>query len=207
MNKPPLSCNSYQLTRDRKKGKREMKKFLQIIGAVLLLMVVTACGEQSDKAASSDSNKAKDTVTIGYQKGNSLHILKSLGYLDEVFEEQGITVEWKELATGGLLLEALNAGSIDFGHAADANAVFAQASGMPLVYVASAFPNPEGLAIIVHDDADIEKASDLEGKTVAIGKGWNSHYLLMKALQKEGLTSEDVNFAYVKDASEGRAVI
>lgn len=184
-----------------------MKKFLLLFSALLLLLLVTACGDKSSNSGgTSDSDKAAtETVTIGYQKGNSLHILKSLGYLDEALKEQGVKVEWKELATGGLLLEALNAGSIDFGHAADANAVFAQASGMPLVYVASALPNPEGLAILVHGDSNIQSASDLKGKTVAIGKGWNSHYLLMKALQKEGLTSNDVRFAYVKDASEGRA--
>ncbi|TKC19195.1 sulfonate ABC transporter substrate-binding protein [Robertmurraya kyonggiensis] len=180
-----------------------MKKWLLSMIIVTFAIILTACN--SETSNSSSSGEKTETVKIGYQKGNTLHILKSLGYLEDELKEENIKVEWVEFPTGGALLEALNTNNIDFGHAADANAVFAQAAGMPLVYVASEAPNPEGLAILVHGDSDIKTAADLKGKTISIGKGWNSHYLLMKALQKEGLTSADVNFAYVKDASEGRA--
>lgn len=183
-----------------------MKKWLFSIFLVLTVVTLAACGSESNEGSSdSTAGEEAQTVKIGFQKGNTLHILKSLGYLDEKLKEENITVEWIEFPTGGALLEALNTDNIDFGHAADANAVFAQAAGMPLTYVASEAPNPEGLAIIVHGDSDIQTAADLKGKKISIGKGWNSHYLLMKALQKEGLTSADVEFAYVKDASEGRA--
>ncbi|MEK3888763.1 aliphatic sulfonate ABC transporter substrate-binding protein [Bacillus sp. FSL K6-3431] len=184
------------------------KAWLSIFIGISIIFVLAGCNNDP-KGTSSEANSAStdstEKVKIGFQKGNTLHILKSLGYLDEKLKEENISIEWVELATGGALLEALNTNNIDFGHAADANAVFAQAAGMPLVYIASEHPNPEGLAIIVHGDSDIKTAADLKGKKVSIGKGWNSHYLLMKALQKEGLTSDDVNFAYVKDASEGRA--
>lgn len=184
-----------------------MKKWLFSIFLVLAVITLAACGSESSEGGSTETTSGEDgqTVKIGFQKGNTLHILKSLGYLDERLKEDNITVEWIEFPTGGALLEALNTDNIDFGHAADANAVFAQAAGMPLTYIASEAPNPEGLAIIVHGDSDIQTAADLKGKKISIGKGWNSHYLLMKALQKEGLTSADVEFAYVKDASEGRA--
>ncbi|WP_174734452.1 aliphatic sulfonate ABC transporter substrate-binding protein [Mesobacillus harenae] len=184
-----------------------MKKGLGLVLSILMVFVLAACGGNSETSTGSaqEGEGNPETIRIGFQKGNTLHILKSRGNLDKALEEQNIKIEWIELATGGALLEALNTDNIDFGHAADANAVFAQASGMPLVYVASESPNPEGLAIIVHEDANIKTAADLKGKTIAIGKGWNSHYLLMKALQKEGLSTQDVEFAYVKDASEGRA--
>jgi sulfonate transport system substrate-binding protein len=184
-----------------------MKKWLFSIFLVLAVITLAACGSESSEGGSTETTSGEEgqTVKIGFQKGNTLHILKSLGYLDERLKEDNITVEWIEFPTGGALLEALNTDNIDFGHAADANAVFAQAAGMPLTYIASEAPNPEGLAIIVHGDSDIKTAADLKGKKISIGKGWNSHYLLMKALQKEGLTSADVEFAYVKDASEGRA--
>ncbi|MBU9723262.1 MULTISPECIES: aliphatic sulfonate ABC transporter substrate-binding protein [Bacillaceae] len=180
-----------------------MYKKLFLFVAIITLLTLAACGN-GDTDASGEAS-ASETIRVGFQKGNSLHILKTTGYLDEALQEQGISVEWRELATGGALLEALNAGSIDFGHAADANAVFSQAAGMPLVYVAAALPNPEGLGIIVHGDAEFETVADLAGERVAIGQGWNSHYLLLKALQEVGLSEEDINFAYVSDASEGRA--
>lgn len=187
-----------------------MKKGLVVVLGIFMLFALAACNAKTDSASGTKKEETKssntvETVKIGFQKGNALHILKSRGNLDKALEKQNIKIEWVELATGGALLEALNTNNIDFGHAADANAVFAQASGMPLVYVASEHPNPEGLAIIVQKDSKIKTAADLKGKKIAIGKGWNSHYLLMKALQKEGLTTKDVEFAYVKDASEGRA--
>lgn len=187
-----------------------MKKWLSTIFIVSCVLILAACNSGTNETATNSSSegnpeKSAQTVKIGFQKGNTLHILKSLGYVDERLKEENISVEWIEFPTGGALLEALNTNNIDFGHAADANAVFAQAAGMPLVYAASEHPNPEGLAIIVHGDSDIQTAADLKGKTISIGKGWNSHYLLMKALQKEGMTTADVEFAYVKDASEGRA--
>jgi sulfonate transport system substrate-binding protein len=187
-----------------------VKKGLSLLLGILIVFVLAACNAKTEtpsgaEKVSTKSTKTGETVKIGFQKGNALHILKSRGNLDKKLAEQNIKIEWVELATGGALLEALNTNNIDFGHAADANAVFAQASGMPLVYVASEHPNPEGLAIIVQKDSTIKTAADLKGKKIAIGKGWNSHYLLMKALQKEGLSTQDVEFAYVKDASEGRA--
>jgi sulfonate transport system substrate-binding protein len=187
-----------------------MKKGLVWLVGILMVFALGACNTKPETSSKTAGEAAKsdtpaETVKIGFQKGNILHILKSRGNLDKALEKQNIKVEWVEMPTGGALLEALNTNNIDFGHAADANAVFAQASGMPLVYVASEHPNPEGLAIIVQGDSDIKTVKDLKGKKIAIGKGWNSHYLLMKALQKEGLTTKDVEFAWVKDASEGRA--
>ncbi|WP_180953768.1 sulfonate ABC transporter substrate-binding protein [Bacillus sp. T33-2] len=184
-----------------------MKKGLALFLSMLMVLILAACGgkQETSNGSGQEGKGSPESIKIGFQKGNTLHILKSRGNLDKKLKEQNIKIEWVEFATGGALLEALNTNNIDFGHAADANAVFAQASGMPLVYVASESPNPEGLAMIVQKDSDIKTVADLKGKKIAIGKGWNSHYLLMKALQKEGLSTQDVEFAYVKDASEGRA--
>jgi len=58
-------------------------------------------------------------LRIGYQKFNTLNILKGAGHLEDALKPLGWTVRWTEFATGPVLLEALNAGAIDFGHAAD----------------------------------------------------------------------------------------
>ena len=54
------------------------------------------------------------TLRIGYQKFNTLNILKGAGKLEEALKPLGWSVQWYEFATGPVLLEALNAGSIDF---------------------------------------------------------------------------------------------
>lgn len=91
------------------------------------------------------SAQAEQTLRIGYQKFNSLNILKGTGALERALAPEGIRVAWYEFAAGPQLLEALSTGAIDLGHAADAPSVFAQAAGKPVVYLAAEQPYPKGI--------------------------------------------------------------
>lgn len=150
------------------------------------------------------SNKI-DTIRIGYQKFNTLNILKARQSLDNRLKSQGIAVKWIEFAAGPQLLEALNVGSIDFGHAADTPPIIAQAAGAPLVYVASEPPYPKGEAVLVRKDSPIRSVSDLKGKKVAIGKGWNVFYMLIRGIEAKGLKLEDIQPQFVKTAADAVA--
>ena len=98
----------------------------------------------------------------------------------------GYKVVWTEFPSGPPLLEALNVGAIDFGNTGEAPPIFAQAAGAPLVYVAYEPPAPKGEAILVPKDSSLKSVADLKGKKVALNKGSNVHYLLVKALEKAG---------------------
>jgi sulfonate transport system substrate-binding protein len=98
------------------------------------------------------------------------------------------------------MLEAMNAGSIDFGHTGEAPPIFAQAAGTPLVYVANEPPNPKGEAILVPKDSPIKDVAELKGKTVAFNKGSNVHYLLVEALKAAGLQYSDIKPAFLPPA-------
>ena len=170
--------------------------------AALFVLSVVLTGCSTTKASESDLK----TLKIGYQKGNTLNILKVKGNLDERLKKLGIKVEWNVFPSGGTVLEALAAGKIDYGNAADGSGVFAQASGQSFVYVGNDRPNPEGMGIMVHPDSPIQNFNDLKGKKVAVVKGGNHHYLAVLALESVGLQHDDVEYVYVKDASEGRAL-
>ena len=58
-------------------------------------------------------------------------------------------VVFKEFPAGPQLLEALNVGGVDFGHAGETPPVFAQAAGVPLVYAACEEESPRSEAILV----------------------------------------------------------
>ena len=88
--------------------------------------------------------RAEAVVRIGYQKFNTLNILKGTGALEAALAPKGVAVKWAEFQAGPQLLEAMNAGSIDLGHAADAPSVFAQAAGVDFVYLAAEPPYPAG---------------------------------------------------------------
>lgn len=168
--------------------------YLFILGFLLLVLVGCGTSEKSEATAEEDASNVgeKQTINIGYQKGNTLNILRESGILEEILEKNDYEVVWKEFGGGGPLLEALFTGNIDFGHASDGAAIFAQAGNKPLVYVGADYPNPEGVGILVHQDSDIKTIQDLKGKKVGASKGGNHHYLTILALKEAGMDVDDV---------------
>lgn len=150
--------------------------------------------------AATPSHAEDKVVRIGFQKYGTLILLKTKGLLEEKPKPQGYTVEWTEFPAGPQLLEALNVGSIDFGTTGEVPPIFAQAAGAPLVYVGYEPPAPEAEAILVAKDSPLKTVSDLKGKKVALNKGSNVHYLLVKALEKEGLAYSDIEVNFLPPA-------
>ncbi|MDQ0506898.1 sulfonate ABC transporter substrate-binding protein [Xanthobacter agilis] len=139
-------------------------------------------------------------VRIGYQKYGTLILLKNKGLLESRLKPLGYSVKWAEFPAGPQLLEALNAGAIDFGNTGEAPPIFAQAAGAPLVYVGFEPAAPQGEAILVPKDSPLKTVADLKGKTVALNKGSNVHYLLVKALEKAGVAYADIKTAFLTPA-------
>ncbi len=143
---------------------------------------------------------ADRTVRIGYQKYGNLLLLKQHGGLDARLKPLGVGVEWSEFPSGPPILEAMRAGAIDVGQTGDAPPVFAQAGRADLVYVAAEPPAPRGEAILVPKTSGIASLGDLKGKRVALNKGSNVHYLLVKALEKAGIPYGDITPVFLAPA-------
>lgn len=143
---------------------------------------------------------AKEPLRIGFQKYGTLTVLKARGDLEKRLAPQGIAVQWVEFPAGPQLLEGLNVGSIDFGTVGEAPPIFAQAAGAPIVYVANQPPAPAAEAILVPKDSPLKSVAELKGKKVALNKGSNVHYLLVKALEKAGVKYADVNVIFLPPA-------
>ena len=141
-----------------------------------------------------------ETLRIGYQKYGALVLLKAKGSLEKRLAEQGIEVQWTEFPGGPQLLEGLNVGSIDFGTTGEAPPIFAQAAGADLLYVAHEPPAPTSEAILVPKDSALKSVSELKGKKIALNKGSNVHYLLVRALEDAGLKYSDIQPVYLPPA-------
>jgi sulfonate transport system substrate-binding protein len=139
-------------------------------------------------------------VRIGFQKYGKLVLLKSNGTLEDRLKAAGYRVVWTEFPSGPPLLEALNVGAIDFGNTGEAPPIFAQAAGAPIQYVAYEPPAPKGEAILVPKDSKLTSVADLKGKKVALNKGSNVHYLLMKALEKAGVKYSEIEPVFLAPA-------
>jgi sulfonate transport system substrate-binding protein len=138
-------------------------------------------------------------LRVGNQKGY-LNLLKGRGTLEKRLAPLGVTVSWTEFSAGPVQLEALNVGSIDFGDVGEAPPIFAQAAGAPLSYVAATPSRPKSEAVIVPAQSSITTVAALKGKRIALNKGSNVHYFLVKLLRQHGLRYRDVELAFLAPA-------
>lgn len=169
---------------------------VRVPAAPLLLLAAVLAAPVPARAAEG----GKLTLRIGYQKYGTLVLLKARGTLEKRLAPQGVEVRWTEFPAGPVLLEAINAGAIDLGQVGEAPPIFAQAAGADLVYVAAEPPEPAGEAIVVRKDSPLRSVADLKGKRIALNKGSNVHFLLVKLLEKAGLSYGDVEAAFLPPA-------
>jgi sulfonate transport system substrate-binding protein len=146
------------------------------------------------------ASAADHVIHIGYQKYGNFILLKGTGELEKKLAPKGYTVEWTEFPSGPPLLEAINAGAIDFGQTGETPPIFAQAATADFVYIAHEPPAPQGEAVLVPKDSPIKSVADLKGKKVALNKGSNVHYLLIKLLEKFGVKYSDITPVFLAPA-------
>ncbi len=142
-----------------------------------------------------------EALRIGFQKSASLLTLqKSQGTLEKRLSVLGVPVKWVEFPAGPQLLEGLNVGAVDVGFVGEAPPIFAQAAGAKFVYIGYDPAAPEAEAIVVPKDSPIGDVAQLRGKKVALNKGSNVHYLLVKTLEKHGLKYADIQPVFLPPA-------
>jgi sulfonate transport system substrate-binding protein len=146
-------------------------------------------------------------IRIGTQKGGFFPAVRNRHSVENALTPLGIDVKWIDFQFGPPIMEAINAGSIDFGYVGDAPPIFAQAAGARIKYVAAVKSAGHTQAIIVPQDSPIKALADLKGKRVAFGKGSSAHNLLVAALEKAGLTWSDITPAALAPADATAAFV
>ena len=146
------------------------------------------------------AQNADNVLRIGYQKFGTLVLLKARGSLEKRLAPIHVEVKWTEFPAGPQLLEGLNVGAIDFGTVGEAPPIFAQAAGADLIYVGYEPAASAAEAILVPKDSSIQTVAELKGKKVALNKGSNVHFLLVKLLEKAGVRYADIDTIFLTPA-------
>src|SRR3954469_994637 len=148
---------------------------LRALAALVLGLSLLSAGAQA---------QGKGELRIGFQKGASLLVLeKAQGGLEKKLAPLGFGVKWVEFPAGPQLLEGLNVGAVDLGCVGEAPPIFAQAAGARFYYIGHDPAAPRAEALVVPKDSPVRNVADLKGKKVALNKGSNVHYLLVKLLE------------------------
>ncbi|WP_437643587.1 sulfonate ABC transporter substrate-binding protein [Sorangium sp. So ce362] len=183
-----------------------------LLGCAVLACVLSGCdrggGEPGATIASDPASPAPaqdrreaGVVRLGYQKIGTPYLLKGRAdRLKKALEAKNARAEWVEFHAGPPLLEAMRAGAVDIGHVGETPPVFAQAGGVPFVYVATDPPAPKAEAIVVPKGSPITSVAGLKGKRVAVNRGSNVHYLLIRAVEGAGLTLDDLQISFLAPA-------
>lgn len=165
------------------------------IRALLLLLACSsaACG-RSAPSAGKDHGAASNRVfrVVRAKQLTALSVMEHEKSLERALAPLGFSVQWLEFLAGPQQLEALNAGALDLAATAESPVVFSQAAGADLVYLATTPSNGRSVALLVPKGSTIQSASELKGKRIAFQKASIGHYLLVKALEREGLGLQDV---------------
>ncbi|MEQ8155032.1 MAG: aliphatic sulfonate ABC transporter substrate-binding protein [Clostridiaceae bacterium] len=180
-----------------------MKKFMKpaviIFGSMLLLAGCTTqkATDTKDKA----QGHVSSTVKIGYvdvtgkaQISDTLGIASDKGYIQEELDKIGVKSELVPFTGAGPAInEALASKSIDIGILGDVPAIVGKASGIDTqLFVASGSNNTA--AFLVPADSTARSVKDFKGKKIATQKGSYMHRILIKMLEANGLTVNDVQF-------------
>lgn len=147
---------------------------------------------------------AADTILrIGYQRIGALVVLQQQKRLEQALAP--VSVKWVEFVSGPPLLEALNAGAIDFGYSGDMPPIFAAAAGVDYVFVAAQPVAGENEGLLVPPGSEITSVEALRGHSVAVTKGSSAHNFIVRVLEAHGMKPSDVQLRFLQPSDAAAA--
>ena len=163
-----------------------MRRSLTLAAVLMLTATVALSGCGDDDKATTSSSAGGVTLRIGYQRFGGLSLVKARGKVK--------SVTWSLFESGPALTEALKAGSIDLGQTGEAPPIFAAAAKTEFViaYLAAV---ARGRGRAGHEADGYATFADLKGKKIALNKGSNVNWLLLKLLEKHNLKITDIDVA------------
>ncbi|WP_139489481.1 aliphatic sulfonate ABC transporter substrate-binding protein [Brevibacillus dissolubilis] len=162
--------------------KKFVKGFLSTIA--LAALVVTGCGSQET------AGKPAETVRFGYFP-NLTHMAAIVGLEKGFYQEElgKVKLETKTFPNGGLFMEAMSTGQIDYGYVGPGPAMNNYLKNPTHQLLAGAVNG--GAVLVVRGDSDINSLKDLDGKRIAIPViGSTQDIMLRKALKEVGLSTK-----------------
>ncbi len=155
----------------------------KLLLALPLALLAAACG--GTDSGTTTAGQEQVVVRIS-DPGNSgfLAVAKKDGSLDAALAKVNAKVKWAgDFSVFAPAAQAINAGSLDIATGSITSGVTALAVKPSFKIFATVPPDLAGEGIVVKNGSPIRSVADLAGRSVAVGHGGTSEYLLLKALQ------------------------
>ncbi|WP_085316055.1 ABC transporter substrate-binding protein [Derxia lacustris] len=169
------------------------RRLLGLPGAAAL----TCLGLGAAPAGAADIDLSRQRLRIATYKGGDRTLLRAAG-----LDKTPYTVDWAEFGAGNLIVEALNAGSLDFGSGSEIPPIFAAQSNtrINLRVVAVVKDDVNSQVVLVPRDSPARGIADLRGKRVGYVRATTTHYYLLRMLEDAGLSFADIDPANLSPA-------
>lgn len=128
-----------------------------------------------------------DKIRMGYIADYFGSSVAAIATDQRLWEKHGLEADLKVFTNGPIQVQALNAGSLDFAYIGP-GALWLPASGQAKVIAVNAL----GYTDRVIAQPGIDSMEGLRGKKVALPEGTSGDMLLRLALEKAGMTMEDI---------------
>ncbi|MDR3505503.1 MAG: ABC transporter substrate-binding protein [Acidocella sp.] len=126
-------------------------------------------------------------LRAGVYKGQDKTLLPLAGQADFPYP-----VQYFEFSSGQLIIEAINAGALDYGSWSEIPQAFAAAGRAQVRAIAVLRGDVNDQVVLVRKDAGISSIAGLKGKRVGYVRATTSHYYLLRMLWQAGLDFTDI---------------
>jgi NitT/TauT family transport system substrate-binding protein len=192
------------------KEKLEMKKWIGLTWAALIIMaiIVTGCSSKTNQASGNTSTAAnpapgKEIVLgLNFWPGyGPWFIAQEKGF----FKKYGLNVNIRSFSTLSDQLSAVTSGQLDVTGITVNDLVLPVSKGIDLRAIGVYDYSNGGDALVV--SKDIKTMADLKGKRLATEMGTVNHMLMLVGLEKAGLTGDDIKFTNMSMNDTGPALL
>lgn len=193
------------------KNKTMIQRWLPVLLiAALSFVSLTGCGTSNTQTSSSGTSPAPSltSVRLGLMANSDGAYLAAVAEDQGYFTKYGIKVETSTFSAGINTVDAITLGQLDIGYVADFAALnrFGSSEKSDLrIFAKISSSNSKNTKLYVAKD--IASLADLKGKGIVTQKGTVFEYWIAKALEKAGLTQNDVNLLPVGSSQEGIAIM
>jgi NitT/TauT family transport system substrate-binding protein len=167
------------------------KKYAALAVAASLALTLSACGGSDDSASD-----GRTKVTFGYIGDFNGSSLLAIADKEGLWDKAGLDVDTKVFTDGPTQIAALGTHNLDYGYIGP-GAVWLPASGKASIIAV----NTLGGADRVIAQPGITSMQDLKGKKVAVPEGTSGDMILGLALEKAGMTKDDVQIVPMDPAT------
>jgi sulfonate transport system substrate-binding protein len=180
---------------------RPRRSWLAGIAALAAAASLTACGSGGGSGTTLDlsaplPDKVPSATVIRIGDPSIQAIVQASG-LDRKLTDAGVKVQWANISGGPQSIQAFRGNKLDCAAVADIPSLFAAWTGTSTrIVFQSVTVDPlkyPTYALGVAPGATVTSLADLRGKKVAYSSGQAQGALVLRVLQKAGLTQKDVN--------------